>query len=30
MMIKRKDVRICDSCIEEFHKMLQEQRDSEK
>jgi hypothetical protein len=30
MMIKRKDVRICDSCIEEFHKMLHEQRDSEK
>jgi hypothetical protein len=30
MMIKRKDVRICNSCIEEFHKMLQEQRNSEE
>lgn len=30
MMIKRKDVRICDACIEEFHKMLHEPRESEE
>jgi len=28
MMIERKGARICDSCIEEFQKMLQEQRAS--
>jgi hypothetical protein len=27
MMIKRDNVRICDSCIEEFHKMLHEESD---
>jgi len=27
MMIKRKDARICDACIEEFHKMLHEEGD---
>jgi hypothetical protein len=30
MMIKRNNVRICDSCIEEFHKMLQEERGSSR
>jgi ATP-dependent protease Clp ATPase subunit len=30
MMIERNNVRICDSCIAEFHKTLQEGRESEK
>jgi ATP-dependent protease Clp ATPase subunit len=30
MMIQRNNARICDSCIGEFHKMLQEERESKK